>query len=34
MDIREHFDYPAAMKQLINYYYERKHTIKYDCWFD
>lgn len=23
MDIREHFDYPAAMKQLINYYYEQ-----------
>lgn len=22
MDIRENFDYPAAMKQLINYYYE------------
>lgn len=23
MDLREHFDYPAAMKQLIGYYYEQ-----------
>ena len=23
MDIRENFDYPAAMKQLINYYFEQ-----------
>ena len=28
MDIRENFDYPAAMKQLINYYYEQcPHSI-------